>query len=164
MPRVRRAADGLARRRPSVAPFLLPLLAGAERDRPWEAGGSAWVDVVMDRRGGLPHDRSGAPAVDRRRGGRRSGDTAFRRAYRGDDFDVYEATAPLPGRCPHCGALVTVELPRFAEPPARLELAVRHELILPVTVRHVVELQSLSATGRVLLATRLVVRTRTEPT
>ena len=59
---------------------------------------------------------------------------------------------------------MTVELPRFAEPPARLELAVRHELILPVTVRHVVELQSLSATGRVLLATRLVVRTRTEPT
>jgi len=132
--------------------------------------GSAWVDVVMDRRGGLPRDSSGAPAVDRRTGGRRSGDTAlgpvsaFRRAYRGNDFDVYEATAPLPGRCPHCGALVTVELPRFAEPPARLELAVLHELILPATVRHVVELQSLSATGRVLLATRLVVRTRTEPT
>jgi hypothetical protein len=34
----------------------------------------------------------------------------------------------------------------------------------PDRARHMVELQSFSATGRVLLASRLFVRTRTEPT
>ena len=132
--------------------------------------GSAWVDVVMDRRGGSSQSSSRAPAVDRRgtrrrRGGPDSGPvSAFRRAYRGDAFEVYEATTPLPGRCPQCGLLVTVELLRFAEPPVRLELAVVHEIIVPATVRHLVELQSLSATGRVLLASRLLASPRTELT
>jgi len=131
---------------------------------------SVWVDVVLDRRGGPSSSSGRAPAVDRRGPRRRRGDTdagpvsAFRRAARGDDFEVYEATAPLPVRCPQCGVLGTVELPRFAEPPVRLELAVVHEIVLPTTVQHVVDLQSLSATGRVLTALRLRVRPRTEPT
>lgn len=132
--------------------------------------GSVWVEVVVDRRHGERRQAGGnEPAVDRRRAGRRSADvgsgrvSAFRRADRGADFVVYEATTPLGGRCPHCGAMVSVELPRFAEPPVRLELFVVHETTQPDRVRHVVELQSLSATGRVLLASRLVVRTRTEP-
>ena len=53
-------------------------------------------------------------------------------------------------------------MPRFAEPPARLELVVVHEIIQPDRARHVVELQTRSATGRVLLASRLFVRTRSE--
>jgi hypothetical protein len=57
-----------------------------------------------------------------------------------------------------------VELPRFAEPPVRLEVAVVHEPVLPDRTRHAVELQSLSATGRVLLASRLLARTRTAST
>jgi hypothetical protein len=63
-----------------------------------------------------------------------------------------------------CGATVSVDLPRFAEPPVRLELNVLHERVPPDRARHVVELQSLSATGRVLLATRLFARTGTEST
>jgi hypothetical protein len=87
----------------------------------------------------------------------------FRLAQQGDGFAVYEATAPVPGRCPQCGAMVSVEMPRFVEPPVRLDLTVVHEPIQPDRARHVVDLQSFSATGRVLLASRLFVRTRTEP-
>jgi hypothetical protein len=116
--------------------------------------GSVWVDVVLDRRGGAPAQGSGhAPRAERR-------GQAFRRAQRGADFQVYEATALVSGHCPECGRPVSVELPRFVEPPVRLELVVVHEAVPPAGVRHVVELQSLSATGRVLLATRLVSRAR----
>ena len=127
---------------------------------------SPWVEVVVDRRRGERRQGpTGAPA-ERRRGGRRASDPApapaFRRAHRADDFEVYEATTPLPGRCPDCGATLSVEIPRFAEPPVRLELAVVHEAIGAGQSRHAVELQSLSPTGRVLLATRLFARTQGE--
>jgi hypothetical protein len=129
---------------------------------------SAWVEVVIDRRRGDRRKASAGTSVERRLAGRRTADRDpaqlpdFRRAHRAEDFEVYEATTPLPGRCPECGAVLSVELPRFADPPVRLELAVVHETIAPDRVRHAVELQSLSPTGRVLLATRLVVRTQTE--
>jgi hypothetical protein len=53
--------------------------------------------------------------------------------------------------------MLRVEIPRFTEPPARLELTVVHEAIPPNRTRHVVEMQSFSVTGRVLLASRIVV-------
>jgi hypothetical protein len=105
---------------------------------------------------------------ERRLTGRRNTDRVpaqvplFRLAQQGNGFAVYEATAPISGRCPQCGAMVSVEMPRFAEPPSRLDLTVVHELIQPDRARHAVDLQSFSATGRILLASRLFVRTRTE--
>jgi hypothetical protein len=75
-------------------------------------------------------------------------------AHQVDGCDVYESTAPESGRCPDCGIPVRLELPRFAEPPVRLEVVLRHEE-MPSGTRHVGELQSFSLTGRVLLATRL---------
>jgi hypothetical protein len=132
--------------------------------------GSTWVEVVVDRRRGERRRGTVPPGEDRRLAGRRSADQhpaqmpLFRLAHRGDGFETYEATGPAPERCPQCGAMVSVELPRFAEPPFRLDLAVVHEPISPDRARHVVEFQSFSATGRVLLASRLFVRTRTEPT
>jgi len=74
------------------------------------------------------------------------------------DFAVYEVAAPLRGRCPHCDEPVTVELPRFADPPVRLELTVVHEDNAPPRLRHAVEARALSATGRVILASRLRAR------
>jgi hypothetical protein len=128
---------------------------------------SAWVDVVMDRRRGQSGAAAGAGApVDRRTVGHRSTlpdptrEPPFRLAHRGDGCEVYESTGPEAGRCPECAALVSVELPRFVEPPVRLELIVRHEPIPADRSRHVVELQSFSPTGRVLLATRLAGRVR----
>ena len=130
---------------------------------------SAWVNVVMDRRRGDRRRGAGAPpTADRRTGGRRGADRdpaqvpAYRLAYRTDGATVYEATRPESARCPECGAPVSVELPRFVEPPVRLELVVIHERVAPDRARHVVELQSFSPTGRVLLATRLVGRTESE--
>jgi hypothetical protein len=144
--------------RPEVYPALQRSFAG-----------SAWVEVVVDRRRGErrhgPTQRTGG----QRLAGRRSADQhpaqtpPFRLAHRGDGFEAYEATGPAPGRCPECGAMVSIELPRFAEPPFRLDLAVVHETIPPDRARHMVEMQSFSATGRVLLTTRMFVRTRTEP-
>ena len=125
-------------------------------------GRSPWVDVVLDRRRGERRQHDGVVPVERRTARRRiaaaNGHTeepAFRLAHRFEGCDVYEATTPESGRCPDCGVLVSLELPRFAEPPVRLQLVLRHEPA-PQGVRHVGELQSLSATGRGLLSTRLV--------
>jgi hypothetical protein len=145
--------------RPEVVPALRRTFAG-----------SAWVDVVVDRRRGERRHGTGPVAGERRLAGRRSVDQdpaqtpPFRLAHRADGFEAYEATGPVPGRCPECGAMVSVELPRFVEPPVRLDLAVVHEPIQPDRARHVVDVQSFSATGRVLLASRLFVWTRTGPT
>ena len=133
-------------------------------------GRSPWVDVVMDRRRGerSPHDVGGA-VVERRAASRRKPVSnaptpapRFRLAHQLEGCDVYEATSPESGRCPDCGVVVSLELPRFAEPPVRLELVLRHE---PTAhgVRHVGECQSLSATGRVLLSMRLVGRVSSGP-
>jgi hypothetical protein len=133
---------------------------------------SPWVDVVMDRRRGeRRQDTDVTPSVERRvstrrtRSGRASdaaAEPAFRLALRGEDWEVYESTAAESGRCPECVALVSIELPRFVEPPVRLEL-VMHHAGTSTRARHVVEPQSLSPTGRVLLATRIAARTRREP-
>jgi hypothetical protein len=107
----------------------------------------------VDRRRGERRQGGSPPGADRRVVGRRTSDQhpaqvpAFRLAHRGEGgFDVFEATGPESGKCPQCGAMVSVEMPRFAEPPARLELAVVHETIQPDRTRHVVELQTRSAT------------------
>jgi hypothetical protein len=137
---------------------------------------SAWVEVVVDRRRGKRRrerrDVTLLPVGDRRRrlASRRPADQdltqtpAFRLAHRGNGFEAYEAIGPVPGRCPECGAMVSVELPSFAEPPVRLDLTLVHETLPLDRARHVVELQSRSATGQLLLASRLIGRPRPEPT
>jgi hypothetical protein len=136
---------------------------------------SPWVDVLMDRRRDERRQETGTtPPVERRIiGPRRTGERrppstsdpaaapVFRLAHRGADWELYESTEPERGRCPECDAVVTVEVPLFTEPPVRFELLVRHEPTSPAA-RHVVELQSFSPTGRVLMATRLVGRTGTD--
>ena len=130
-----------------------------------------WVDVVVDRRSGERRQEvAGAPGVERRTAKRRKTATpepastsqpVFRLAHLLDGCEVYESTALEFRACPECRVMVSVELPRFVEPPVRLELLVRHEQPPAErgVVRHVVELQSFSPTGRVLLATRLAGRT-----
>jgi hypothetical protein len=133
-------------------------------------GRSPWVDVVVDRRRtDACHGDAGVPTVERRTAPRRKGtrnpvpapESLFRLAHQLEGCDVYEGTFPESGRCPDCGVLISLELPRFAEPPVRFELVVQHERTAQ-GVRHIGELQSLSATGRVLLSTRLVGRVSRE--
>jgi hypothetical protein len=128
-------------------------------------GRSPWVDIVMDRRRNERRPRRDElPLVERRIAQYRvavkddsTGEPMFRLAHEVDGCNVYEATTPESGPRPDCGVPVSFELPRFAEPPIRLELLVRHEST-PTGLRHLGELQSFSPTGRVLLSTRLLGR------
>jgi hypothetical protein len=145
----------------------------AHRDRPDVAATlertfarSPWVAVVVDRRRGERRQQPPpSAAVDRRLAGRRSSDSppgavqVYRLGHRGVGFEVYEAVGPQPVRCLTCSALVSVDMPRFVEPPARLQLRVLHETQPPNRPWHAVELESLSPTGRVLLASRVRART-----
>jgi hypothetical protein len=144
---------------------LLESLLGKFSDR-------AWVEVLVDRRRGERRRREVPFEGDQRLGDRRGvpGDASrtslYRLACRGDGFDVYEATGPAPTRCPDCGATVTFEMPRFVEPPVRLDLRVTHESVETRSAsdraRHLVELQSFAAGGRPLVATLSVARSRLE--
>jgi hypothetical protein len=75
---------------------------------------------------------------------------------------VYEATALAGARCPTCELTVRFEMPRFVEPPARLDLTVIHETVQPKHARHFVELQTFTSTGRALLASRVTARVAVE--
>jgi hypothetical protein len=127
-----------------------------------------WVDIVIDRRRGDRRQlRGNVPLVERRSAQRRdaikddlTGKPLFRLAHEVDGCDVYEATMPESAPCPDCRVSISFELPRFAEPPVRLDLLVRHESTA-AGPRHLGELQSYSPTGRVLLSTRLVGRIST---
>jgi hypothetical protein len=87
----------------------------------------------------------------------------YRLAHRGDGHDVFEASTLAGAPCPDCEMTVWFEMPRFADPPARLELTVVHETVQPKRARHFVELQSFTSTGRPLLASRVSGRATAEP-
>jgi hypothetical protein len=122
-----------------------------------------WVEVLLDRRRG-ERRRADAPLeTERRLGGRRREDDRgrvpeYRLAHHGDGHDVFEASTLAGARCPECEQMVRFEMPRFAEPPARLDVTVVHENVQPKHARHFVELQSFTSTGRPLLASRVTAR------
>lgn len=129
-----------------------------------------WVDVIVERRARDRRQHHLEMEFDWRRADRRhaaretSGDPTFRLAHAGDGFHVYEAEGPAAVRCPECQVVLEFTMPRFAAPPARLELEVIHEVVKVQHVsreaRHLVALQAFTATGRVLLACRIVARHR----
>jgi hypothetical protein len=129
---------------------------------------SPWVEVLLDRRRGERRRANEAPEAERRLGDRRRRDDDrtrvpdYRLAHHGDGHDVFEANALAGARCPECALMVRFEMPRFAEPPASLELAVVHETIQPKHARHFVELESFTSTGRPLLASRVTARVAVE--
>jgi hypothetical protein len=131
--------------------------------------GVPWVEVVVDRRLGERRRRNELSEPERRLGDRRRKDNdrtrvpEYRLAFHGDGHDVYEATALAGARCPECELTVRFEMPRFVEPPARLDLTVIHESIQPKHARHLVDLQSFTSTGRALLASRVTARVAVEP-
>jgi hypothetical protein len=127
-----------------------------------------WVEVLVDRRRGERRRGDELPEADRRLGDRRRREDdrtrvpEYRLAHRGDGHDVFEANSLAGARCPECELMVRFEMPRFAEPPARLDLTVVHETIQPKHARHFVELQSFTSTGRPLLASRVTGRAAVE--
>jgi hypothetical protein len=124
---------------------------------------SALVEVILDRRRG--DRRRGTPVQgDRRRGDRRRapGQDGYRLALRMRGYDVYEAEGRVPAECPECGTAFSFEMPRFGEPPVRLDLAVIHDETRTQharpTVRHMVEAQAYSGSARPLLCCRIAGR------
>ena len=87
----------------------------------------------------------------------------YRLAHRGDGHEIFESNSLAGARCPDCASTVRFEMPRFAEPPAHLELAVVHEAGQPYRPRHYVELQSFTSTGRPIVASRVAGRVASEP-
>jgi hypothetical protein len=128
-----------------------------------------WVEVIIDRRRGERRRRNELSDTERRLDDRRRKENdrtrvpEYRLAYHGDDYDVFEATALAGARCPECELTVRFEMPRFVEPPARLDLTVIHESVQPKHARHLVDLQSFTSTGRALLASRVTARAAGEP-
>jgi hypothetical protein len=128
-----------------------------------------WVEVVVDRRRGERRRRNELTETERRLGERRRREDdptrtpEYRLAFHGNGHDVYEATALAGARCPECELTVRFEMPRFVEPPARLDLTVVHETVQPKHARHLVELQSFTSTGRALVASRVTARVAVEP-
>ena len=121
------------------------------------------VTVIYDRRERERRRGSDSPRSDRRRTDRRQ-----RRPsgwlYEAEILRIIETDAsrakPSPARgpaerglasrsCPECGTEVEFEMPRFPQPPARLEVETLHS-----GRQHFVEIHAFTATGRPLLSQR----------
>jgi hypothetical protein len=130
---------------------------------------SPWVEVLLDRRRGERRQADAPPPLDRRLGDRRRRDDDrtrvpdYRLAHRGEGHEVFESNSLAGARCPDCASTIRFEMPRFVEPPARLELAVIHAAGEPNRPRHFVELQSFTSTGRPILASRVAGRVASVP-
>jgi hypothetical protein len=122
------------------------------------------VEVVLDRRRGDRRQAREPAGSERRRTERRgAGNKSFRLDYTGKGFRIYQAVGRLALQCATCASVLETELPEFKEPPARLCLEVVHserpnpDTLRPpqaaeTSVRHTVEVQAHSATGRLLLS------------
>jgi hypothetical protein len=60
------------------------------------------------------------------------------------------ASPPAARVCPECGLEVEFEMPRFPQPPARLEIETLH-----AGAQHLIEIHAFTATGRPLLSQRI---------
>lgn len=61
-------------------------------------------------------------------------------------------------RCPTCQELLEFELPRFPQPPARLEVVVRHVARASQVAQHFVEIAAFTVSGRIVLSQRVPAR------
>jgi len=124
------------------------------------------VEVAFDRRQGERRQAGGSVSFDRRRGERRcapslreaSPQATYRLIQHADGVLILQATHRVRARCPDCRVDLEFEMPRFAEPPSRLTMEVRHVRNGGVGVQHYVEAEAFKATGRSLLACRILAR------
>jgi hypothetical protein len=125
-----------------------------------------WVAVILDRRRRDRRQGEGLPPVEQRLGERRSErrDPSLPRTHRlsqqqpglavYEQMDVEAATD-----CPTCRATIWFEMPRFSEPPFRLQLQVEHEDVAARHSRHHVSIDAFGAAGRSILSFRTMART-----
>ena len=115
------------------------------------------IPVVLDRRQGPRRRVETAAASNRRRTERRRFATSeARERFRGMGYQLVYTFPGGPDRdtvlfalafCGECERLLQFEMPRFVETPASVGGTVRHE-----RPAHLVELEALTASGRLLLA------------
>ncbi|HEV8309443.1 MAG TPA: hypothetical protein VGW35_17420, partial [Methylomirabilota bacterium] len=126
------------------------------------------IDLIYERRVGERRRGGNAPRSDRRQADRRQRrPTAwfFQGGLRDAGRSPAETsgraeTAPKPAaeigskRCPECGLVVGFEMPRFPQPPSRIEVEVIH-LKDSAAGRHQIEVAAFSGSGRPLLVQRI---------
>ena len=123
--------------------------------------------VVLDQRRGDRRRGRASVGSDRRRGDRRrllpAGVTlarglGYHLVYHSTQVDVYEVESPsVPAVCPECGMVLAFDMPRFAQPPAHVELVVHHTRGWE-TVAHAVEVHATGTSGQALLSCQLEAR------
>jgi len=129
---------------------------------------SPLVEVLLDRRQAERRRASAAVSRDRRRVDRRQpprhGDAGSGGRYRliqeRDGCHILETTRRIEARCPECANDLEFELPRFAEPPTRLDVTVVHAKNGAGGAQHYVETEAFTPSGRSLLACRILARRR----
>src|SRR5262249_22031652 len=124
-----------------------------------------WVAVILDRRRSDRRHAAERPPVERRLAQRRAEppDRSLPRTHRLSHPQpggaVYELTdLEAATDCPTCRATVWFEIPRFSEPPRRLQLQVEHEDVAARYSRHFVDIDAFGAAGRSLLSYRAMGR------
>jgi hypothetical protein len=109
-------------------------------------------DVVLDRRQGDPRGNAPERSQDRRRG------AEGERAPIGLLFLRVSLAGPvvatvLTRACPDCDLVPAFEMPRFPQPPARLEADVIHTG--PARDQHYADIYAFTVSGRSLLVQRV---------
>ena len=128
--------------------------------------GTTLVEIQLDRRRGERRNGGARDRSDRRRTERRRPAAlrgapmtgSHRLVQHTDAYQVLEAESRVLVECPRCQAPLELEMPRFGELPARLDLEVLHRTSESHGIKHFVEAQAYRATGRSLLACRLLAR------
>lgn len=131
---------------------------------------SPLVEVLVDRRQAERRRARAAVSRDQRRVDRRQpprpGDAGSGGRYRliqeRDGCHILETTRRIGARCPECAADLEFELPRFAEPPTRLDATVVHARSGGGGAQHYVETEAFTPSGRSLLACRILARRRAD--
>jgi hypothetical protein len=125
------------------------------------------VTLIYERRVGERRRGGGAQRTDRRRTDRRQRRPdawLYDAVILGvDQRDARPPESPAAPRdstvtvaaCPECAAAIEFEMPRFPQPPARLESEVIHSQQSPSAALHYVEIHAFTASGRPLLSHRV---------
>ena len=131
------------------------------------------LEVMLDRRRRERRRGSLGPGMDRRQTDRRRQRPVAHVAVAAAPEDAshqpasteparVEAAPPredaLAQRCPTCAEAVELEMPRFPQPPARVEMEVGHLTGNGRDGHHYVEIAAFTVSGRLLLSQRVPAR------
>src|SRR5262245_46195148 len=124
--------------------------------------------VILDRRRSDRRHAEERPLMERRLSERRAerSDPSLPRTHRLSQWQpglaVYELMdLEAATDCPTCWATVWFEMPRFSEPPLRLQLQVEHEDVAARYSRHFVAIDAFGAAGQSLVSFRAMARMST---